>query len=320
MNRHVVWAPLLLGALVVGCGDDPAVDADASVDEGPPIVLLPLLELTTENAVSVAASVWADNYEFDVDQFLGSAAPLLNETLPLAAYAAPGVEVEIGCSVSGTTFAVATISDPTTPGRTPGDSLVVSYVDCDQDLGGFFTLVDTGTVSLIVDDVNGEEVRSTLDIDVTSTIEGVGAFTSKGVEQIAVTNSGATTTVAITAGQFEVDFNDGVFIVQDLSIGLVDGGEEEDAPFELEFSSTTSNPELGGSYTVETPAVFKGLSNTGPEEGVMLVTGANGAQVRLTALGMGSNLVSVEIDDDADGVFEPEDTLTTSWEEFERTE
>lgn len=316
VKRHRAWGPLLLVALVVGCGD-PAVVAEADAGE-PPLALLPALELSAENAVAVASSIWADRAQFEADDLLGVAGPLFGATMQVAAYAAPGVQVEVGCAISGTSFVVGSIADPATPGKTAGDSLDVTYLDCDSGDGGFLTQLDSGTVFLLVDEVTGDDVRSTITIDMTSTIDGFGVFSSRGIEKLAVATLGATTTLTLSTERFEVDFNNGVFIAKDLSVTLIDGGEEEDAPYELEFSSTTSNPRLNGSYTVETSTSFKGPSNAEPVDGVMLVTGAGGAQIRLSALDTG--MASIEFDADGDGTFEPEAAVVMPWIEFERTE
>jgi hypothetical protein len=321
VSTYVFGGTPLLFALVVGCGDDPASVADAGADVGEQTESLPRLQLTAEDAPSVAASIWTDNVVTEAADALRGASPIVSDVLPLAAYAVPGVQVEVGCAVSGTTFVVGVIGDPANPGKTAGDTLDVSYVDCDKGVGGLFPEIETGTVSLIVTDVIGDEVRSTFDIDMVTTITGIGEATSVGTQQMAVTTTGATTTVNVAFDRFEVEFDGGdigggVFIAEDYNVTLVDGGDEEDASFELSFASTSSNPELGGSYVVETPTSFKGLSNSNPTEGVMLITGANGVQVKLSALEEDS--VSIEIDADADGTFELDTASYMTWDQFRR--
>lgn len=310
MNTKVLLTLQLAAALsLVACGGDTGGSGGSAEPQ-----LLEPLTLTPSNALEVASTIWSNNSDTEARDFLGDAARLLSHFFPVAAYARDGVEIEVGCGVSGTAFVVGAVGEPQSPGRTAGDTLEVTYLDCVQVEDSLVLEADSGNLTLVIDSADATSQEATLTIDMTTRI-GSAEFSVRGTQQLAISRTAGTETVTASADRLTVDANGAVFIATSYEATIVDEGDEPDSPFEIEFATTSSDPRLGGTVTVETVARFKGLSNGYPSEGTMLISGAGDTRIRLTALD--ATNVRLELDADGDGVFEPENTMMITWFELD---
>lgn len=307
-----LFAPMQLAAVVslIACSGG---GTGAAAGGGEPQLLEPLT-LSPSNAIEVASTVWLDNSGTEAEDALGDVARLLSHFFPVAAYARDGVEIEVGCGVSGTAFVTGSVGDPQSPGRTAGDALEVRYLDCVQVDDSLLLEADSGDLTLVIDNADATSQDATLTIDMTTRI-GSAEFSVQGTQQLSISREAGAETVTASADRLTVDFNGDMFISTNYWVTLVDGGDEPDSPFEIEFATTSSDPRLGGSVTAETTAPFKGLSNGYPSEGTLLISGAADTRIRLTALD--ATNVRLEVDADGDGVFESENTVTITWFELE---
>ena len=80
-------------------------------------------------------------------------------------------------------------------------------------------------------------------------------------------------------------------------------------PYTLTSSGSINSTELGGAVTYSTPVSLQGMGSDNPFAGEFLVTGADGASIRLIALD--SVNVRIEIDTDGDGIVDA--TEDTTW-------
>ncbi|MFZ2649627.1 MAG: hypothetical protein WA210_05925 [Burkholderiaceae bacterium] len=76
-------------------------------------------------------------------------------------------------------------------------------------------------------------------------------------------------------------------------------------------SGTLASSRLGGTLTYQTPTPFAGVGTDFPSSGRLLVTGANNAGVRFTAVG---STVTLEVDANGDGAYET--SFNRTWAEL----
>jgi hypothetical protein len=89
--------------------------------------------------------------------------------------------------------------------------------------------------------------------------------------------------------------------------------------YSLDMQGTINSTEIGGSVSFDTLTTFTGndyVANSNPTAGVLLITGTDNSQARVTAMSDGIN-VQIEIDADGDGLYET--TTMTTWTELEST-
>lgn len=84
------------------------------------------------------------------------------------------------------------------------------------------------------------------------------------------------------------------------------------SPSTMTASGTADSSELGGVVEYSTPTMFQAFDNDYPSSGELLVTGANGATVRLIVI----DNVDIRIEFDSDGMAPPDETIDTTWVAF----
>lgn len=85
-------------------------------------------------------------------------------------------------------------------------------------------------------------------------------------------------------------------------------------PYTLAASGTLNSTQLGGEIIYSTPVTFQGAGAGYPFAGEMLISGANGATIRLIALT--ETTVRIEVDADGDGVVDIGGTEDTTWDDI----
>jgi len=84
------------------------------------------------------------------------------------------------------------------------------------------------------------------------------------------------------------------------------------SPYTTNASGTVDSSELGGVVEYSMFPMFQGFDNDYPSSGELLVTGANGATVRLIII----DNVDIRIEFDSDGMAPPDETIDTTWVAF----
>jgi hypothetical protein len=197
-----------------------------------------------------------------------------------------------------------------------GDTINVDAMDCDDGLGE----VVNGRMEITVTAYSGDILfgptyvlgMSVMLIDyeiatATDTIVSNGDSTvtvdTTGTPLIAMSITGLSLT---TASLTSTDTVTGFSTAQTVDISVV--GSE---PYTLAASGTINSTLLGGEIVYSTPVTFQGAGAGYPFAGEMLVTGANGATVRLIALD--DINVRIETDADGDGQVDVGGTENTTW-------
>ncbi len=214
---------------------------------------------------------------------------------------------------SGTITFTGDVDDPTLNTIAIGDALVLTFSNCEVDAG----LVANGVFDLTIVGFSGDVANFippynvTVDVLLTDftvsdnllTFEGDGDMTLTlagnidGTLDANISGTALTTTesgVAITLANYLYALSERIF-----------------APFDytIEMSGELESAALGGSVMFDTLETFTGFGDEFPGTGVLLITGAEGSQCRLTAID--SVNVTVEVDEDGDGVFET--SLDETW-------
>ncbi len=83
-------------------------------------------------------------------------------------------------------------------------------------------------------------------------------------------------------------------------------------PYSFSATATVASTLAGGSVTFATPTPFTGLGSGNPTAGVMVITGANGGTLTLTARADGTH-VGLVFDDDGAGPNPPQTLTDTTW-------
>jgi hypothetical protein len=201
-----------------------------------------------------------------------------------------------------------------------GDTINVDAADCNDGLGE----VINGRMEITITAYTGDilfgptyllgmdvllvnyEVATTADTILSNGDSSVTVDTT-GDPLVAMSISGVSLTTVSNAGT-EVVSN--FQTAQTVDTSVVAGSE----PYTLASSGTIDSTQLGGVIVYTSPVTFQGAGPGYPFAGEMLITGANGATIRLIALT--ETTVRIEIDADGDGVVDVGGTEDTTWDDI----
>jgi hypothetical protein len=107
--------------------------------------------------------------------------------------------------------------------------------------------------------------------------------------------------------------NAGTEIITDFDTSQMVDASVQPEPYSLTASGTVDSTQLGGVISYTTPSPFLGFGAAYPYQGVMVITGADGATITLTAQPDG---VTVIITTDTNNDGEPESTEETTWNDI----
>jgi len=304
------WLISLFAVLVlVACGGGGGLAGGDGVATGPS------LEITEDNAAQVTSVVVGSadpGTEFLVDQidWFGSAGnqELVNNI--------PGVIISLppeDCLVDGT-FTLSGVVDNEIS-VTPGDSLSIGFDGCDDGLGA----VLNGELELTMGSFSPVDLNFLNPIPpyIIPVTLGLTDFSVKGGGQVLIgngdmmlelaTENGNVVTVTLQGDSLVSEVTDIVIANTEtttLSGYLYQVTENLVSPFNysIEMSGKQDSTAIGGSVMFETTTAFSGFESGNPEAGVLLITGANDSQCRLTVIDLLS--VKIEVDADGDGDFE----------------
>lgn len=218
------------------------------------------------------------------------------------------------CLASGTVTLSGDITDPLTPTLTAGDWFELAYVNC----GDGFAVID-GVLYYEVDAFSGDLAGGSYDLTMFASLTDFQVATD---EDTLVSNGDVTVrlnTLDVPVVVTEVSGNtltvDSDLASQTLrnfsSVHTSDTGLQP-APYTRTSSGTLDTTLLSGTVSYSTPVPFEGFDAGYPGAGEFLVTGAN-SSARLVVL----DDVNIEIDVDVDGDGIVDDTLETTWAEFD---
>jgi hypothetical protein len=203
---------------------------------------------------------------------------------------------------------------------TVGDTINVDATDCDDDLGE----VINGRMEITISAYSGSilfgptyslgmdvllinyEVTTLTDSDLSNGDSAITVDTT-GDPLVSMSISGVSLTTVSNAG---TEINSNFQTTQTVDISVAAGAE----PFTLAASGTIDSTQLGGEISYSTPVTFQGAGAGYPFAGEMLITGANGATIRLIALT--ETTVRIEVDADGDGVVDVGGAEDTTWDDI----
>lgn len=211
------------------------------------------------------------------------------------------------------TFTENDADDSGTPSA--GDSLTVAFSNCFEAFDG---LTFNGSLQITITALSGDDIEGGTDLtatvtasfnDLSLTDDGVTESVD-GTISLTLDIDGATGTESLELVISELTATSGGTedVVADANISV---SVDATGAVTVTVAATFSFAGLGGSVTVETVVAFQSVDDqANPSAGEVLVTGAGGSSVRLTAEPDGVNVV---LDVDADGVGGAETQINTTW-------
>ncbi|MGI9204688.1 MAG: hypothetical protein ACR2Q3_11795 [Woeseiaceae bacterium] len=202
------------------------------------------------------------------------------------------------CDAGGTTTITGEVANPQL--LSPGDQINVESMDCDNGLGA----VANGRLEMTV--VSFDFDLATLGFLLVMNVQLVDfevvtatdTILSNGDSMVTIDLTGNPLAVtSITGNSLTVQTNSETETNSNFSSMQTVDTSVSPQPYTLESSGTINSTELGGVITYATPVTFQGLGTDYPFAGEFLVTGANGASIRLIAL----DSTNVRIDTDTNG-------------------
>ncbi|OFZ67659.1 MAG: hypothetical protein A2V79_10835 [Betaproteobacteria bacterium RBG_16_56_24] len=143
-------------------------------------------------------------------------------------------------------------------------------------------------------------------------------MTMNGGMTLSVTDNGTLLTATMSGTSFAMTSStDGNFTMKNFSIAAT--GDSPSATlltddYSFSVTMTTNIADLGGDVDITTPTPFTGTGDYNPTAGVMLITGANGGTLTLTAQANGSAVAMVLDTDGASGSTAPQTLTSTTWD------
>lgn len=230
----------------------------------------------------------------------------------------PPVTETIGCGPTGEDGTQTITYDFQVLGTlTTGDTIVIEAMDCDEGDGAILN----GRMEMTVTAFSGDLLVSglyLLDMNVVlvdfEVATAADTILSNGDSLVSIdTRSNPMIFMSISGMTMATVTNTTTEIVTDFETSQsVDAGVQPDSPYTLQASGTVDSTQLDGLITYETPVTFQGAGAAYPFAGELLITGADGATIRLIATG--GNNVTIEIDTDGDEVIDSSED--TTWDDI----
>ncbi|RMH13304.1 MAG: hypothetical protein D6698_14180, partial [Gammaproteobacteria bacterium] len=132
-------------------------------------------------------------------------------------------------------------------------------------------------------------------------------LTMNGTMSLKETNPGIVITLQIDAPSLNVNDNGDAILLENFTATFTD--DISSGAYTVKLSGKISSTALGGSVTIDINPALEGTGNNDPFAGEALITGANGASIRIIALDAVN--VRMQIDLDGDGVVD--ETRDVTW-------
>lgn len=310
MNRMSKTLLLSLATLLAACGGS---------DDGGGAPGVPLAALTSANSPVIASVVvGAVSDSLYVGDLSGLAAPTSAATGGVSVGdvdvgAPPVLAVSIGsdveqCAVSGTVSFTATIANPET--LTPGDSISLTFDDCDQGDG---VLLDGGfgfSVATFQGDVATGAFRFAITVTLSdlrliengesTTLAGDMSLTIDTMNASAMSLTVAGNSLTVTSGNESASLAGySIALTVDPLVGTS----------LLEVDGTVQSSEFAGRVDVATTAPLVVNVAGIPTEGEITIDGANGATITVRVVS--AELVELHVDLDGNGTVD--EVIATTW-------
>ena len=281
----------------------------------------PSVVITNNNATEVAAT--AGSADSVASSATGGLAPLsvtqptqagltlrtlAKQVLHLGSGQALQPQATANCQFGGT------VTAPDDPNATSG---TVSFNQCND---GSVILNGSATIALLSGDPNTDNYSATITFNNFQVTIASDTTTVNASMKITSSSNGTNLTSAVTISYFDVTHNADYVTLYNFNITEVDNISTNDYTLTLDY--TFESNLINGAVHVVTDTPITGNYNNPydyPYTGVLVITGANKAQVRVSTNGNGqpTDLVTVEVDADGDGVYETSTTMT--WAEYDMT-
>lgn len=189
------------------------------------------------------------------------------------------------CIFIGAASVSGEISDPTT--LSAGDRIVREFFDCDDGVGQLLN----GSYEIVINSFSGDLAQGLFTLNATVTFSG---FEVTEEQELTSLNGAATlqvdtsmppiTSISVSGDSVSVgDNTDSATLTAFQTDVTHDAGVAPEA-YTSAASGTLGSTLFGGEVNYSTPLTFQGFAGEYPFAGELLVTGANGASVRLITL------------------------------------
>ena len=323
MNNRATWTVLGTGLLfLAGC-------SGGGGDDSPPV---PLATITTANAPAIASSVMTaaldggdlGSFAFgpigtpvsspkSTRVYYSKVAEIQNEQIgALLQHTQAVAMVPIGpestpCTGGGTVTLSGNIANPATLG--PNDTIAFDFASCVED--GTTT---NGKFSMRVTSFSGDPASGVFSFGVTATITSLQitvageTATVNGSVSISISAAGSMLTTTVTSGSISVGDGGSTHTLRDYSSVRTLTSQS----FTLDVHGSLTSSDFSGTVNFATTALLQGLGDGYAYTGQLLITGANGATIKVVVLD--STLLRLEVDSNGDGVVDA--TLDFSWDDL----
>lgn len=238
--------------------------------------------------------------------------------------------LNLPCATSGTVTVSFQDTDNSTT-FTVGDALTMAFNSCVEPTTATENGSTTnGSVTFAITDANGPlelgaatgtpgapfTASFTLTFAYFSSRDDVTSLTDSinGDINFSTTDDGTNTTGTMSGTSLRMDSSvDGAFLMTNYNFTFMEANvPTATTPYSFRVNMTIASTVANGSVTVTTPVTFAGQGVDDPTAGQMLITGANGSTLTLTASPDGVT-VQMVVDEDGAGATAPVGLADTTW-------
>lgn len=260
-----------------------------------------VLAITENNATQVAADAISNA------NFVDGLGVLVLDYLELAFEAGSGT---FPCDNGDLTI---DYNDVAPAGPSAGDSVVLTFGQCMVDLGDGPTTT-SGGLTVVVQSFqdNPLALQATITYSNLTLVDATGTVRVNGSHMLNYSSpDGITFTTIVSGSELSGSITDNAGTVsawiRNFSYTITE--DMDTGAFSVSMSGTSYSSDSGGQVDFATQTTFMGVGDNPPDAGVLVVTGANGSKLTLTALG--GDALRIEIDLDGNGTTDV--TINTSW-------
>ena len=197
-----------------------------------------------------------------------------------------------------------------------GDVLTMSFSNCND---GYST--ENGSMTFAVSSLSAAGTMPLTTVftltfnQYSNKVNATGATeTVNGDINFSTSNNGTDTTGTMSGTSISMTSSvDGAFRMTNYNFSFTEANTPTTTtPYSFSATATTASTFAGGSITIATPTAFTGVGSGNPTAGVMVITGANGGTLTLTARSDGTH-VGLAFDDDGTGPHSPQALADTTW-------
>jgi hypothetical protein len=196
-----------------------------------------------------------------------------------------------------------------------GDVLTMSFTNCNDGIS-----TDSGSLAFTIGNLSGAmggtgspsvplTASFTLTFNQFSTRDNATGATDSinGDITLSTSDNGTNTTGTMSGSSLSMSSSvDGAFQMTSYSISFTEANvPTSSTPYSFSFNMTTASVVANGSITITTTTPFTGMGAGDPTAGVMVITGASGSTLTLTANADGIHVGMVVDDDGAAGPHAP---------------